>query len=133
MYFQEKVNTKGFTLIELIGVIILLAAVALITMPIINNTIKNTKEKAYSEQIDTIIKAAKRYVTEVGVKSEGEFNISIGELVENNLLEDDTIKDPRDDSDMFSTLTVRVKYDSDTKSYLYCYNRIDKEEKNECK
>ena len=40
-------NKKGFTLIELIGVITLLAVVALISVPIINNTITKTKLKGY--------------------------------------------------------------------------------------
>ena len=125
-------NKKGFTLVELIGVIILLSAIALISVPIINNSIKNTKEKTYNSQIDTIIKAAKRYVTEVGPGNDAGFDITMDNLINAKLIEDDVIIDPRDDSNMINTLTIHVTYDSSSKSYLYCYNRSDKEEENEC-
>lgn len=125
-------NKKGFTLVELIGVIILLSAVALISVPIINSTIRNTKEKAYKGQINSIIKSAKRYVTEIGPKSETEFDITISDLITNKLLEDDAVKDPRDNSNMLNTVSIHVTYNSNTKSYSYCYNRTDKEEEGEC-
>ena len=125
-------NKKGFTLVELIGVIILLSAIALISVPIINNSLKNTKEKTYNSQIDTIIKAAKRYVTEVGAGSDLGFDITMSDLINAKLIENDVIIDPRDDSNMINTLTIHVTYDSSSKSYLYCYNRSDKEEENEC-
>ena len=125
-------NKKGFTLVELIGVIILLSAIALISVPIINNSLKNTKEKTYNSQIDTIIKAAKRYVTEVGAGNDAGFDITMDNLINAKLIEDDVIIDPRDDSNMINTLTIHVTYDSSSKSYLYCYNRSDKEEENEC-
>ena len=125
-------NKKGFTLVELIGVIILLSAIALISVPIINNSLKNTKEKTYNSQIDTIIKAAKRYVTEVGAGNDAGFDITMSDLINAKLIEDDVIIDPRDDSNMINTLTIHVTYDSSSKSYLYCYNRSDKEEENEC-
>ena len=125
-------NKKGFTLIELIGVIILLSAIALISVPIINNSIKNAKEKTYKGQIDTIIKAAKRYVIEVGPGNDAGFDITMDNLINAKLIEDDVIIDPRDDSNMINTLTIHVTYDSNSKSYIYCYSRTDKEEENEC-
>ena len=112
-------NKKGFTLVELIGVIILLSAIALISVPIINNSLKNTKEKTYNSQIDTIIKAAKRYVTEVGAGNDAGFDITMDDLINAKLIEDDVIIDSRDDSNMINTLTIHVTYDSSSKSYLY--------------
>ena len=38
---------KGFTLLELLAVIVILAIVALITVPLIMNTIEDAKEGAY--------------------------------------------------------------------------------------
>jgi len=54
-------NKKGFTLIELIGVVTLLALIALVVYPAINSVIKNSKEKAYKDQIELLIKAAKEW------------------------------------------------------------------------
>ena len=52
---------KGFTLTELLGVIIVLGVIALITFPIINNTIKENKEKLYNTQLDEIKSSAEKW------------------------------------------------------------------------
>ena len=59
---------KGFTLIELLGVIILLAIIALIAYPIIDKAIKNSRESAYQQQINSIITSAKTYVEQENIK-----------------------------------------------------------------
>lgn len=125
-------DKKGFTLIELIGVILLLSAVALISTPIINNTIKNTKQKAYNSQKNTLIEAAKRYVTEIRSNDEENFIIHISDLKNNNLIENDNIEDPRDNTILDdSNVEIHVSYDSASKSYIYCFKRLDIDE-DEC-
>ena len=52
---------KGFTLTELLGVIIVLGVIALITFPIVNNTIKSNKEKLYNSQLEEIKLAAEKW------------------------------------------------------------------------
>ncbi len=52
---------KGFTLTELLGVIIVLGVIALITFPIVNNTIKSNKEKLYTSQLEEIKLAAEKW------------------------------------------------------------------------
>lgn len=52
---------KAFTLIELLGVIIILAVIALITTPIITTVLKDNKESADVVTVESIIKAAKNY------------------------------------------------------------------------
>ena len=54
---------KGFTLIELLGVLIILAIIALITIPIVDNSIKNSRESAYDRTIENILSAARNYAT----------------------------------------------------------------------
>lgn len=54
---------KGFTLIELICVIAILGLIALIAVPTVNTMIQNSRKEAYQEQIDTIAKAARTYMT----------------------------------------------------------------------
>ncbi len=52
---------KGFTLVELLGVIIILGVISLITFPIIDKSIKNGKEKSLEQVIHNIEKAAYEY------------------------------------------------------------------------
>ncbi len=62
----------GFTLIELLGVLIILAVIALITFPVIDNSIKSSREKSLERTIDAIEEAAYRYSIEndIGYPSE---------------------------------------------------------------
>jgi len=52
---------KGFTLVELLAVITLIGVLGLITVPIINTTIKNSRKKAFKETLSAIVDAAKIY------------------------------------------------------------------------
>lgn len=53
---------KGFTLIEILGVIILLGIIALITFAVITGLIKNTKEKAFEDSILNTEEAAYNFL-----------------------------------------------------------------------
>ena len=52
---------RGFSLAELLGVIIVLGIIALITFPIVNNTIKSNKEKLYNSQLNEIKLSAEKW------------------------------------------------------------------------
>ena len=56
-----NLSKKAFTLIELLGVLIVLAVISLITFPIIDESIKNSRTEAYNRAVDSIIQAAKSY------------------------------------------------------------------------
>ena len=55
---------KGFTLIELIGIIVILGVISFIVFPVVSSSIKNGKEKAYNEQVGRIIEAAKKWAND---------------------------------------------------------------------
>jgi len=51
---MKKLNNKGFTLVELLAVIVILAIVVGITMVTILPTLSNAKESAFKTAVDTI-------------------------------------------------------------------------------
>ena len=57
-------NKKGFTLVELLVVITLVGVLGLITVPIINDVIKNSRNKAFRETVINIVEVAKIYNAE---------------------------------------------------------------------
>ena len=59
-----KKFSSAFTLAELLGVIVVLAVVALITFPIITSSIRNSQNEALEDTIKTIEEAAYRYSVE---------------------------------------------------------------------
>lgn len=63
---------KGFTLIELLAVIVILTIIAIITIPLINNVIEKSKEKALENSAYGIIESANLYYAkniETGISS----------------------------------------------------------------
>lgn len=66
-YYNNKriggidMKKNGFTLAEVLGVITILALIALLVTPVVTKTINNNKQKLYDIQIETIEKAAKDY------------------------------------------------------------------------
>ena len=90
---------KGFTLIELICVITILGLIALIAVPTVNTMIQNSKEDAYEEQIVTIEKTAKTYMSKNSLKLPSQqtgslYCVSIDEMQKAGLLSKDDIKNP---------------------------------------
>ena len=116
-------DKKGFTLVELIAVIVLLAATALTAVPIVNRTIKNSKEKAYNAQKAEIVTAAKKYVLENGITATDEpIYITLRKLVSNNYFEKGDIYDPRNDENLLTKgVCVKITYEESSKSYKYNY------------
>ena len=55
---------KGFTLVELLAVIVILALVALITIPVILNVIEKSKQKTYQRSIDSYGGAVNKAIAE---------------------------------------------------------------------
>lgn len=68
---------KGFTLVEIIAVISILAILLLVTVPLVNGIIKNSKLKAFRVTAEGIVEAARIYNTENGYNAIGseEFDV----------------------------------------------------------
>ena len=112
---------NAFTLIELLGVLLLLAIIALITFPIIDNTLTNSRNEAYERQKDNIIEAARLYVTENGNYNTSQKQLSLQTLIDAGFLKDGDILDPRDSS---KTMPGCILYNwSNSKNqYIYEYS-----------
>ena len=54
-------NKKGFTLVELLAIIVILGIIITIVYPLVVSTINDAKKNAYTSQKEIVIKAAKLY------------------------------------------------------------------------
>ena len=75
-----KKRIKGFTLVELIAVIVILSIILIIGVPSLVSNIKAQKSKASGYVCDIIKAAAKNYGVDYGI--EGRQSISISDLCE---------------------------------------------------
>lgn len=112
---------KGFTLAEMLGVIIILALLALIVFPTVASLIKKSKDDAYNEQVDYILNAANNWVTanSVSLSLTSTNCLSIKDLTTSGFMDDKTIVDPRDDSVMNGY--VKIVYDETYKQFTKTY------------
>ena len=55
-------NKKGFTLIEVMAVIVVLGFLAAMITPVVSNLIRDSKDTLYKEQVDLFINATKKYM-----------------------------------------------------------------------
>ncbi len=81
---------KGFTLAELLGVIVILAALLLISIPVVDKIIKQSQEDLYNKQIDSIKLAMNLWISDKYKLNEGEsIALTLSQLKEEGLVEFD--------------------------------------------
>lgn len=129
-------NKKGFTLVELLAVIVILAVIMLIAVPVISNLIQKNKEKAYEAKMELILKQAKLYAKDNKIlysstKRDGIYvceKVTVQQLLTAGYLEkeDDIssgkndILDPRDGSSMLTkSIEVYIKSEASSSDANY--------------
>lgn len=119
---------KGFTLVEILGVIVVLGVIGLIAFPIVNSTIKETKQNSYDAQIKMIVEAGQKWGVK-NVEKLPDINetkyIKISELIEEGLIvktKGGKLINPIDDTEM--TGCVKVSYLTDYNQYSYEYSEV---------
>ncbi len=117
-------KNNAFTLVELLGVIVVLGIIAVITVPIVQRTILESTEDAYNEQIDSFEKAAKNYVaSDIYNISARCLNktctVSLKILQEKGFLPSGEIINPKTDEPFDLESSVDITYDGDKFSYNY--------------
>ena len=116
-------KNKGFTLVELIGVITVLGIVILLAIPTVRKINDNSKEELYNVQINNIEEGLKNWAIDNSnllPQNEGEIiNITLGQLKTGGYI-DSEIKNPKTNkcfgNDMILTVT---RYQ---KNYVYTVN-----------
>ncbi|MBR3209074.1 MAG: type II secretion system protein [Bacilli bacterium] len=88
---------KGFTLVEILAVFVVLGIISMITVPAIGNVIHMSKEKAYDKQIELIINASRSYMTNNSLElpDNGETStVNVCQLEKGGYLKKENISNP---------------------------------------
>lgn len=117
-------SNKGFTLVELLGVIIVLALIVTLIVPQTKKIIDQAKQKTYEDQVKRIETSAREWgVDNASALPEDEtvapLPITISKLQEDGYLAKGDIVDQRTNTNM--TGCVIVYYDGNYNQYVYEY------------
>ena len=103
-------NNKGFTLVEILGVIVILIVVFILVYPSVTNIISQSKDTVYQKQINTILSAA----YDLSLKSvnylpdsDSKTFITLGELKAENLV-DVNITNPNTKENFPDNLVISI-------------------------
>ncbi|MCI9233964.1 MAG: prepilin-type N-terminal cleavage/methylation domain-containing protein [Bacilli bacterium] len=119
---------RGFTLTEVLGVIVILGLIALIIFPNVSKSIKNSKQKLYNEQVSLIEENARKWGVEhtAELPDNGSYYLELNDLVLGGYISQKELKDPRDDSTMEGCIVI--SYDPSYNQYQYLYTTASCEE-----
>ena len=123
-----EIMKKGFTLAELLGIIVILAVIALIAFPIIASSIRNSRIDSYEANKKIIVEAAKNWAVEnsdklPSVGSNNTTSVTIPDLINSGYItktDNGKLINPIDDTEM--TGCVLITYNSAYNQYMYEYS-----------
>ena len=145
---MKKLNNKGFTLVEILAVVVILGIIATILIPAVGLIITKNKEDNYKNLKNSILSAAKVYMSDnrYNIKlAEGNCNssntyrnidnisneeindnkLTVQLLINNDLLSTNQIKNPMNSNQTLdlSGSFVIVKYSCNSRDYVYgCFD-----------
>ena len=109
---------KGFTIIEVLGVMVILSVLALIIYPVISENIIRGKENALTVNIDVIEKATENWLdTNAGIVPKENFTLYLIDLKASGLI-DKEIKNPKTGKKFPDDMEIQVIYDAENGKYV---------------
>lgn len=124
---RTKRNEDGFTLVEMLAVLVIIAVLAAVAVPSMSGFIKDAQKKSYTVQARAVLVAAQTVVTENSYR-EGEpdeLKKRIVELISDNYITESEIGDIAIDPDTKKVLSIeytpkggkKITIDSDGVTY----------------
>ena len=120
-------NKKGFTLVELIGVVILIGIITLIAVPSVDYIINKTKENAYEGTVKTLMTGLHNWVTdnkELVYEDGTEILLTLTDLKEQGYVEFD-IKNPKTGACLANIMQFKIRRVKNNEKDKYEYDFID--------
>lgn len=126
-------KNKGYTLVELLTVLIIIGIISALVIPNISRTLKQQRVKLYNKQVNEIINMTKNWSAKNLDKLPSDENItyvSLATLINGKYLEQDDIIDPRDEEPMLGC--VSISYDPNYKQHNFTFIGEDDTNYSEC-
>ena len=114
---------KGFTLVELLGVLVVIGLIIIVSFTFVPNIIKSNADKDYDRFLKDLYLAAESYVDENDIDVDNEYDVTIQNLVYSKLITDKKTN-PKTKQNIKLTDYIKVTYTLDSngnKKYNYEY------------
>lgn len=114
-------KNKGFTLIELLAVLCVLSIIMVIVVPKVTDATKSAKDKAYNDQIDVLISAAKKWGASNTEKLSVDKKVAVTfkTLFEDGYIKESKVINPKTKKELEGC--IRISYDEEYQQYKYEY------------
>ncbi|MDD3453431.1 MAG: type II secretion system protein [Bacilli bacterium] len=125
-------KNKGFTLAELIGVLVILALISMIAVPAISSSIKQYKSKVCEVQLENITEAGKSWAANnleqlPETNEDDPRDVYLSTLIQYGFIDED-VKNPKTKEPFEAGLVVRIqKYNGNFTYKLYDVGDVNNE------
>ncbi len=116
-------NKKGFTLVELLAVIVILGLLITIISPVVKNLINDSEDSLSDQQKKLVVEATKKYMVENSeLLPEGSDRaiVYMSDLIDKGVIDNDKIIDPKSKGEINGC--VVVSYNNEFNQYDYNYS-----------
>ena len=110
---------KGFTLVELLAVIVVLAAISLVIIPAVHGNLNRSREQSYDVQVKNIEEAAKNWAADhIGALPDNgdTYILTLQDLQDGNYISKD-LENPKTQRPFDGSLQIMIK--NNNESYVY--------------
>ncbi len=122
---EALMKNKGFTLVELLAVIVILGIILLVVMPSVTGILNRSQNRLNDEQEQAILNAARQWGTSNLLEDNGKIYldgvekkyVTLNELQTSGFLEDKTIQDMTDRGEISKNTKICISY----KNYQFVY------------
>lgn len=114
---------RGFTLVELLGVMVILGIIALITIPNVRKAFSKSSKNLLQNQIQSIENVARAWGATNTSKFDDCYILTLEELKKSGLLENKDIVNPETKEELDGC--VKIKFEESINQYTYTYTEKD--------
>ena len=127
-------NKKGFTLVELLGVLVVLSVILMIAFPLITTYINKSKQKAYDTQMELIITGLKDYAIDhkevLPVNDTDYVTFTLGQLKALGIV-NNSVVNPLDGKEIDDSMEFKIVKDGSKYTYqIVESSRLSRDNKN---
>ncbi len=114
---MRKVN--GFTLLEILAVVIILGIIAIVTTIYINDIMNNSRDSLNESQKELILDSAKKWGNfhDEALPMEGTCTLPVSQLADDGYIDSDDIIDPTTNKEI--PVCIEITYNDGKYSYKY--------------